>query len=169
MNALVVYVGTQAIHSIQNKGMSPSTSTIAQSSHMDIFQSLSVDLDTEGEYIRQCCWDRWTGVEVNSLLLSPEVVKVWTNYVTTLIMSYNRTLMGGPAANRNWISKSIASFNTVAHAIAINYIYLPLTSLMDSHILLKLMSILKLHVHQWVHGLSGIIAKILMVTKYLIG
>ena len=49
MNALVLYVGIQAIQAIQLKGMSPSANTIAQSSHMDIFQSLSVDLDTEGE------------------------------------------------------------------------------------------------------------------------
>lgn len=48
INALVLYVGTQAINYIQSRGMSPSTSTIAHSSHMDIFQNLAVDLDTEG-------------------------------------------------------------------------------------------------------------------------
>lgn len=48
MNALVLYVGTQAIQYIQTKGLSPSMSTIAHSSHMDIFQNLAVDLDTEG-------------------------------------------------------------------------------------------------------------------------
>lgn len=55
MNALVLYVGTQAIQAIQTKGMSPSASTIAQSSHMDIFQSLSVDLDTEGKTTTTQC------------------------------------------------------------------------------------------------------------------
>lgn len=50
INALVLYVGTQAITAIQAKGMSPSTTTIAHSSHMDIFQNLAVDLDTEGLY-----------------------------------------------------------------------------------------------------------------------
>lgn len=49
INALVLYVGTQAIATIQAKGMSPSTTTIAHSSHMDIFQNLAVDLDTEGK------------------------------------------------------------------------------------------------------------------------
>ena len=48
MNALVLYVGTQAINHIHSKGQTPSMSTIAHSSHMDIFQNLAVDLDTEG-------------------------------------------------------------------------------------------------------------------------
>ena len=48
MNALVLYVGTQAIQHIHTKGLTPSMSTIAHSSHMDIFQNLAVDLDTEG-------------------------------------------------------------------------------------------------------------------------
>ncbi|XP_066142150.1 CCR4-NOT transcription complex subunit 1 isoform X1 [Euwallacea fornicatus] len=51
MNALVLYVGTQAIAHIRNKGHSPSMSTIAHSAHMDIFQNLTVDLDTEGRYL----------------------------------------------------------------------------------------------------------------------
>ena len=50
MNALVLYVGTQAISHIRNKGLAPNMSTIAHSAHMDIFQNLAVDLDTEGEY-----------------------------------------------------------------------------------------------------------------------
>jgi CCR4-NOT transcription complex subunit 1 len=49
MNALVLYVGTQAITFIRNKGLTPNMSTIAHSSHMDIFQNLAVDLDTEGD------------------------------------------------------------------------------------------------------------------------
>lgn len=48
VNALVLYVGTQAIQNIQNKGLRLNISTISHSSYMDIFQSLSVDLDTEG-------------------------------------------------------------------------------------------------------------------------
>jgi CCR4-NOT transcription complex subunit 1 len=48
MNALVLYVGTQAINHIRNKGHTPNMSTIAHSAHMDIFQNLAVDLDTEG-------------------------------------------------------------------------------------------------------------------------
>ena len=50
MNALVLYVGTQAIAYIQSKSGTPSISTITHSSHMDIFQNLAVDLDTEGKY-----------------------------------------------------------------------------------------------------------------------
>ena len=49
MNALVLYVGTQAIAAIQAKGLQPNKQTITHSSHMDIFQSLAVDLDTEGK------------------------------------------------------------------------------------------------------------------------
>ena len=49
MNSLVLYVGTQAITYIHSKGSSSSTSTIAHTAHMDIFQHLVVDLDTEGE------------------------------------------------------------------------------------------------------------------------
>ena len=49
INALVLYVGTQAIAYIHNKGSTPSMSTITHSAHMDIFQNLAVDLDTEGK------------------------------------------------------------------------------------------------------------------------
>ncbi|CAH0762465.1 unnamed protein product [Bemisia tabaci] len=51
LNALVLYVGTQAISFIRGKGLSPNMSTIAHSAHMDIFQNLAVDLDTEGRYL----------------------------------------------------------------------------------------------------------------------
>ncbi|XP_042855455.1 CCR4-NOT transcription complex subunit 1-like isoform X4 [Penaeus japonicus] len=51
MNALVLYVGMQAIAQIHSKGLTPSMSTIAHSAHMDIFQNLGVDLDTEGRYL----------------------------------------------------------------------------------------------------------------------
>lgn len=51
MNALVLYVGTQAIAHIRGKALTPNMSTIAHSSHMDIFQNLAVDLDTEGRYL----------------------------------------------------------------------------------------------------------------------
>ena len=50
MNALALYVGTQAINNIQTKQcVQISTKSIAHSSHMDIFQNLAVDLDTEGD------------------------------------------------------------------------------------------------------------------------
>lgn len=48
MNALVLFVGTQAIAYIHSKERTPSTGTIAHTAHMDIFQHLVVDLDTEG-------------------------------------------------------------------------------------------------------------------------
>uniref|UniRef100_A0A8C5HTK1 CCR4-NOT transcription complex subunit 1 n=1 Tax=Gouania willdenowi TaxID=441366 RepID=A0A8C5HTK1_GOUWI len=51
INALVLYVGTQAIAHIHSKGSTPSMSTITHSAHMDIFQNLAVDLDTEGRYL----------------------------------------------------------------------------------------------------------------------
>ncbi|KAK7066941.1 CCR4-NOT transcription complex subunit 1 [Halocaridina rubra] len=51
MNSLVLYVGMQAIPQIHSKGLTPSMSTIAHSAHMDIFQNLAVDLDTEGRYL----------------------------------------------------------------------------------------------------------------------
>ncbi|CAG0883626.1 unnamed protein product [Darwinula stevensoni] len=51
INALVLYVGTQAISFIHSKGLTPSMATITHSSHMDIFQNLAVDLDTEGRYL----------------------------------------------------------------------------------------------------------------------
>lgn len=49
MNALVVYVGTQAIQHIRSKGLTINITTVASCAHMDIFQNLSVDLDTEGK------------------------------------------------------------------------------------------------------------------------
>ncbi|VVC34988.1 Hypothetical protein CINCED_3A007099 [Cinara cedri] len=51
LNAIVLYVGTQAIQLIRTKGLVPNISTITHSAHMDIFQNLSVDLDTEGRYL----------------------------------------------------------------------------------------------------------------------
>ena len=51
VNALVLYVGTQAIACIHSKSGTPSPSTIAHTAHMDIFQHLVVDLDTEGTYV----------------------------------------------------------------------------------------------------------------------
>jgi len=55
INALVMYVGTSAIQYLRTKGMTPTMSTIAHTSHMDIFQSLAVDLDTEGRYLFLNC------------------------------------------------------------------------------------------------------------------
>lgn len=46
MNALVFYVGQSAIASINPRNIN--MTTIAHSSHMDIFQNLAVDLDTQG-------------------------------------------------------------------------------------------------------------------------
>ena len=56
VNALVLYVGTQAIQHVNSKGQSPSMNTIAPSTHMDIFQNLTVNLDTEGSYSCFCGW-----------------------------------------------------------------------------------------------------------------
>jgi len=71
MNALVLYVGTQAIQYIHSKGQTPGMATIAHSSHMDIFQNLAVDMDTEGTCIctavySLCCYD----IELTSQLQS---------------------------------------------------------------------------------------------------
>jgi len=49
INALVLYVGIQAISQLQ-KG-SQVTSPITHSAPMDIFQHLAVELDTEGRYL----------------------------------------------------------------------------------------------------------------------
>ena len=46
INGLVLYVGQSAIQSLPPKNIS--MSSIAHSSHMDIFQNLAVALDTEG-------------------------------------------------------------------------------------------------------------------------
>lgn len=54
INALVLYVGTQAITFVHSKGQTPSTSSIAHTAHMDIFQHMVVDLDTEGGCVRAC-------------------------------------------------------------------------------------------------------------------
>lgn len=39
------------IHTRRSKNFVPNTSNIAHSAHMDIFQNLAVDLDTEGRYL----------------------------------------------------------------------------------------------------------------------
>lgn len=49
INALVLYVGQAAIQTITPKHIN--MTTIAHTSHMDIFQNLAVDLDTEGMII----------------------------------------------------------------------------------------------------------------------
>lgn len=68
MNALVLYVGTQAIAYIHSKGLAPSMSTITHSSHMDIFQNLAVDLDTEGKTSFKIQQQLLCGVLVLSIL-----------------------------------------------------------------------------------------------------
>lgn len=50
INALVLFVGQSAIQAITPKHIT--MSSIAHSSHMDIFQNLAVDLDTEGNYFQ---------------------------------------------------------------------------------------------------------------------
>ena len=66
MNALVLYVGTQAIAYIHSKERTPSTGTIAHTAHMDIFQHLVVDLDTEGTYMMYI----HVGVTIRQIVLS---------------------------------------------------------------------------------------------------
>ncbi|XP_068619927.1 CCR4-NOT transcription complex subunit 1 isoform X4 [Battus philenor] len=51
MNAVVLYVGSQAIAYIRSKGQTPNMTTIAHSAHMDIFQNFTVDFDFEGRYL----------------------------------------------------------------------------------------------------------------------
>nr|KAJ3421725.1 hypothetical protein HK105_002492 [Polyrhizophydium stewartii] len=51
INALVLYVGVQAIAQAQHKQQVQGTSPITHSAPMDIFQQLVVDLDTEGRYL----------------------------------------------------------------------------------------------------------------------
>jgi len=55
INALVMHVGTSAIQFIRSKGATPNMSTICHSSHMDIFQNLAVNLETEGRYLFLNC------------------------------------------------------------------------------------------------------------------
>ncbi len=54
MNALVIYVGTYGIQALRAKSLIPSLNTLTHpchSAHSDIFQSLVVDLDSEGRYL----------------------------------------------------------------------------------------------------------------------
>jgi len=55
INALVMHVGTSAINYIRSKNHTPNMQTIAHSSHMDIFQNLAVNLETEGRYLFLNC------------------------------------------------------------------------------------------------------------------
>jgi len=51
INALVMYVGMKAVQQLQQKALVSTKSSIAHSAHMDIFQNLAVDMDTEGRYL----------------------------------------------------------------------------------------------------------------------
>ncbi|GMT18863.1 hypothetical protein PFISCL1PPCAC_10160 [Pristionchus fissidentatus] len=51
VNAIVMYVGITAIESVHKKGLTVNLHSIAHSSFMDIFQNLTVQLDTEGRYL----------------------------------------------------------------------------------------------------------------------
>jgi len=51
MNALVLYVGTKALDDLRTKGIASNIGNISHTPYMDIFQSLSVDLDNEGRYL----------------------------------------------------------------------------------------------------------------------
>lgn len=48
LNAVVLYVGMQAIEQLQLKSQPLTMSTIAHTAFMDIYQNLAVSLDTEG-------------------------------------------------------------------------------------------------------------------------
>ncbi|XP_043271972.1 CCR4-NOT transcription complex subunit 1-like [Venturia canescens] len=50
INAIVLYVGSHAIALMRNQGHAFDVSTIASSSHMDVFQKLAVDLDPASRY-----------------------------------------------------------------------------------------------------------------------
>ena len=49
LNAIVLYVGTQAISVIQGQSQTISTQSVRSAIHMEIFQSLATELDTEGK------------------------------------------------------------------------------------------------------------------------
>jgi CCR4-NOT transcription complex subunit 1 len=54
MNALVIYVGSLGIQALRAKGLTPTYNNLTHSAHSaysDIFQSLVVDLDSEGRYL----------------------------------------------------------------------------------------------------------------------
>jgi CCR4-NOT transcription complex subunit 1 len=54
MNTLVIYVGTFGIQTLRLKILTPTHNNLtnpAHSAHSDIFQSLVVDLDSEGRYL----------------------------------------------------------------------------------------------------------------------
>jgi CCR4-NOT transcription complex subunit 1 len=51
INAVVIFVGEQAITQILGKQQAPNPDTVAHNSFMDIYQSLAVSLDTEGRYM----------------------------------------------------------------------------------------------------------------------
>ena len=51
MNALTLYLGTQAIEYLQTVNIVPSISSVAKTAHFTIFKQLIVELDTEGRYL----------------------------------------------------------------------------------------------------------------------
>ena len=51
MNALVLYVGLQGINAIKKMQQTISLLTVASTSHMDVFESLSDNLSNEGIFM----------------------------------------------------------------------------------------------------------------------
>lgn len=51
LNAVVLYAGMRAIQNIVEKQQCITMATIAHTAYMDIFQSLSVSLCTEGDFL----------------------------------------------------------------------------------------------------------------------
>lgn len=68
LNAVVLFVGMQAITVIQGKSLTISTQSVSSAPHMDIFQSLAAELDTEGENVvlvisfSFLCRNRWNDI-----------------------------------------------------------------------------------------------------------
>lgn len=48
LNALVLYLGQQAVANLTQKGVQISSTTVAHSSHTDIIQNLAINFDNEG-------------------------------------------------------------------------------------------------------------------------
>lgn len=50
LNAVVVYVGAHGVAQLRARGMAPSLASVAVSAHMDVFHTLTTELDYEGRY-----------------------------------------------------------------------------------------------------------------------
>ncbi|OQV15954.1 CCR4-NOT transcription complex subunit 1 [Hypsibius exemplaris] len=81
LNALVLYLGQQAVQALTTKGIQINSTSVAHSSHMDIIQNLAINFDNEGRFLL-----------VNALVSHLRYPNIHTHYYYCVILHLFRDM-----------------------------------------------------------------------------